>query len=50
MPVINIPRVDFSLRTDVVWLMNSLGVDSSLLTFADEVLHPHSSPTSAECT
>lgn len=35
--MINIPRVDFSLRTDVVWLMSSLGVDSSLLTFADEV-------------
>jgi exopolyphosphatase len=35
-PVINIPRVDFSLRTDIVWLLAEMSVTEDDLFFADD--------------
>ncbi len=36
-PLINIPRADFKLRTEAVFLFNEAGVEPDLLLFADEV-------------
>eukprot|EP01087_Luapelamoeba_hula_P019813 TRINITY_DN6621_c0_g1_i1.p1 TRINITY_DN6621_c0_g1~~TRINITY_DN6621_c0_g1_i1.p1 ORF type:complete len:460 (-),score=92.31 TRINITY_DN6621_c0_g1_i1:83-1270(-) len=36
-PLINIPRDDFSLRTEAVWLFKKAGVDVSALVFLDEL-------------
>lgn len=37
LPVINIPRADFGLRTEAVWLFQEAGVDINLLVFSDEI-------------
>lgn len=37
LPIINIPRSDFSLRTEAVWLFSEAGVDVDSLVFIDEV-------------
>lgn len=36
-PVINIPRQDFALRTESVWLFESVGVDTRSWVFIDEI-------------
>lgn len=36
-PVMNIPREDFSLRTEAVWMFKEVGVDSKDLVFLDDV-------------
>lgn len=36
-PVINIPRHDFELRTEAVYLFDVLGIDVGALTFSDEI-------------
>ncbi|POR03629.1 hypothetical protein AU468_05120 [Alkalispirochaeta sphaeroplastigenens] len=36
-PVINIPRGDYKLRTEAVFLMRQAGVDPGLLSFIDEI-------------
>ena len=36
-PVINIPRADFILRTEAVYLFGALGIDVAALLFIDEV-------------
>ena len=37
LPLINIPRADFKLRTEAVYLFDTTGVDLESLLFADEV-------------
>jgi exopolyphosphatase len=37
MPVINIPREDFKLRTEAVYLFREAGLDINLLVFSDEI-------------
>lgn len=37
LPVIDIPREDFVLRTEAVYLFRSLGIDEAALVFADEI-------------
>ncbi|MCP3877139.1 MAG: hypothetical protein GY701_01910 [Sulfitobacter sp.] len=37
LPVVNCPRVDFTLRTEAVYLFATLGVDVDALLFIDEV-------------
>ena len=36
-PIISVPREDFALRTDAVWLFSQLGVDLDALVFADDL-------------
>ena len=36
-PVMNIPREDFSLRTEAAWLFKDVGIDSKDLVFLDDV-------------
>jgi len=36
-PLINVPREDFKLRTEAVYLFHEAGIDPALLLFADEV-------------
>jgi exopolyphosphatase len=36
-PLINVPRADFKLRTEAVYLFREAGIDIGLLHFADEV-------------
>lgn len=36
-PVMNIPREDFSLRTEAVWLFKEVGIDSKDLVFLDDL-------------
>jgi len=36
-PLINIPRADFKLRTEAVYLFNEAGISSDLLLFSDDV-------------
>lgn len=36
-PVVNIPRQDFVLRTEAVYLFDILGIDAAALTFSDEI-------------
>ncbi len=35
--VINIPRKELSLRPDVCWLLQDVGIDSRNLVFVDEI-------------
>lgn len=37
LPVMNIPRDDFKLRTEAVYLFNEVGIDISRLVFLDEI-------------
>jgi len=37
LPVMNIPREDFSLRTEAAWLFQESGVDARNLVFLDEI-------------
>ena len=37
LPLINIPRADFALRTEAVWLFREAGVDASALPFRDGI-------------
>lgn len=36
-PLVNIPRADFKLRTEAVYLLSEVGIGPELLTFIDEV-------------
>ncbi|MFU8896392.1 MAG: DHHA2 domain-containing protein [Gammaproteobacteria bacterium] len=36
-PLINVPRADYKLRTEAVFLFSSVGITADLLTFIDEV-------------
>jgi exopolyphosphatase len=36
-PLVNVPRADYKLRTEAVFLFSSVGIDAELLTFIDEV-------------
>lgn len=36
-PVMNIPREDFNLRTEAVWLFKETGIDPSSLLFLDDI-------------
>lgn len=36
-PIISVPREDFALRTDAVWLFSHLGVDLDALVFSDDL-------------
>lgn len=36
-PVMNIPREDFNLRTEAVWMFKEVGVDAKNLVFLDDV-------------
>jgi exopolyphosphatase len=36
-PLVNVPRADYKLRTEAVFLFSSLGIEPDLLTFIDEV-------------
>ena len=37
LPVMNIPRDDFKLRTEAVYLFKEVGIDISRLVFLDEI-------------
>ena len=36
-PLVNVPRADFKLRTEAVFLFSRAGIDPELLTFIDEI-------------
>jgi len=36
-PLVNVPRADYKLRTEAVYLLSAVGIEPDLLTFIDEV-------------